>query len=251
MQQLPVPTWFFPFSISRFVTFPKGSPSAITSASFMSLGSLRTWTTRDGTPGLRTSPLNFFVSLPLAARKEKNKTKHWSRYNQGTEGFGSSWIMDWSSWQHKQTRQTSTSIKRIHPPWQPPTWVHDIGPVGYAGRKEFVRSPLQERENNGSLQCIHQWGLSMAGGEHSSHITEPLCDKAGSNLITKRGLSKHVWEKKNSTFLNREKNGPACQFWLPTTIVPFNSIKAFSIVYLKTVNSLPRCIPCPFFFFFS
>lgn len=32
----------------------------------------------------------------------------------------------------------------------------------------------------------------MAGGEHGSHITEPLCDKAGSNLITKRGLSKHA-----------------------------------------------------------
>lgn len=27
----------------------------------------------------------------------------------------------------------------------PPTWVHDIGSVGYAGRKEFVGSPLQER----------------------------------------------------------------------------------------------------------
>lgn len=59
-------TWFFPFSISRLVTFPKGSPSPITSASFTSLGSLRTWTTREGTPELRTSPLNFFVSLPLA-----------------------------------------------------------------------------------------------------------------------------------------------------------------------------------------
>lgn len=71
------PTWFFPFSISRLVTFPKGSPRPITSASFMSLGSLRTWTTRDGTPGLRTSPLNFLLSLPLAARENR------SRYNQG------------------------------------------------------------------------------------------------------------------------------------------------------------------------
>lgn len=44
----------------------------------MSFGSLRTWTTRDGTPGLRTSPLNFFVSLPLAARVGK---KNRSRYN--------------------------------------------------------------------------------------------------------------------------------------------------------------------------
>lgn len=66
-ENLQALTWFFPFSISRFVTFPKGSPSPITSASFMSLGSLRTWTTRDGTPEVRTSPLNFFVSLPLAA----------------------------------------------------------------------------------------------------------------------------------------------------------------------------------------
>lgn len=194
----------------------------------------------------------FFCVVAISCKKKKTK-KHWSRYNQGTEGFGSSWIMDWSSWQHKQTRQTSTSIKRIHPPWQPPTWVHDIGPVGYAGRKEFVRSPLQERENNGSLQCIHQWGLSMAGGEHGSHITEPLCDKAGSNLITKRGLSKHAWEKKLHLPQPGEKRPSLSEgmFRLPTTIVPFNSIKAFSIVYLKTVNSLPQGIQCPFFFFFT
>lgn len=28
----------------------------------------------------------------------------------------------------------------------PPTWVHDIGSVGYAGRKEFVGSPLREKK---------------------------------------------------------------------------------------------------------
>ena len=59
------PTWFFPFSISRLVTLPKGRPRLMTSASLMSLGSLRTWMTRDGTPGLRVSPLNFLLSLPL------------------------------------------------------------------------------------------------------------------------------------------------------------------------------------------
>lgn len=88
-------TWFFPFSISRFVTFPKGSPSPITSASFMSFGSLRTWTTRDGTLGLRTSLLNFFGSLPLAAREGQgrggeNKTKTTQIQSAGTEGGGSS-----------------------------------------------------------------------------------------------------------------------------------------------------------------
>lgn len=31
-----------------------------------------------------------------------------------------------------------------------------------------------------------------AGGRRPSHVTEPLCDRAGSNLITKRGLSNHV-----------------------------------------------------------
>ena len=63
-----LPTWFFPFSISRLVTLPKGRPRLMTSASLMSLGSLRTWMTRDGTPGLRVSPLNFLLSLPLAGR---------------------------------------------------------------------------------------------------------------------------------------------------------------------------------------
>lgn len=62
-------TWFFPLSISRLVTLPKGSPKEITSASLMSLGSLRTWMTRDGMPGLRMSPLNFLLSFPFAVRR--------------------------------------------------------------------------------------------------------------------------------------------------------------------------------------
>lgn len=114
---ISVLTWFFPFSISRLVTFPKGSPSPITSASFMSLGSLRTWTTRDGTPGLRTSPLNFLLSLPLAARKKTEA----DTIREGTEGSGSSWIMDWSSWQRKQHRHDKHFNKKgFTPPWQPP-----------------------------------------------------------------------------------------------------------------------------------
>lgn len=108
-------TWFFPFSISRFVTFPNGSPSPITSASFMSLGSLRTWTTREGTPELRTSPLNFFVSLPLAAGGGGGKQTQADTIREGTEGSGLSWIMDWLSWQHKQTRQDKRLYKMNSP----------------------------------------------------------------------------------------------------------------------------------------
>lgn len=63
-------TWFLPLSISRLVTLPKGSPNEITSASLMSLGNFLTWTTREGTPGLLISPLNFLLSLPFAGNKD-------------------------------------------------------------------------------------------------------------------------------------------------------------------------------------
>lgn len=57
----------------------------------MSFGSLRTWTTRDGTLGLRTSLLNFFESLPLAARGGgSEKTTTTQIQSAGTEGGGSS-----------------------------------------------------------------------------------------------------------------------------------------------------------------
>lgn len=105
-------TWFFPFSISRLVTFPKGSPSPITSASFMSLGSLRTWTTRDGTPGLRTSPLNFLVSLPLAAREKKQKQIQSGREQRALVCLC---CHDDQSIIQQERDTTSTSIKRIHP----------------------------------------------------------------------------------------------------------------------------------------
>lgn len=62
-------TWFFPFSIKRFVTLPKGNPKEITSASVTSLGSFRIWITRDGTPALLLSPLNFLLSFPLAEKR--------------------------------------------------------------------------------------------------------------------------------------------------------------------------------------
>lgn len=51
----------------RLVTLPKGKPKEMTSASVTSLGSLRTWITRDGTPAL-LSPLNFLMSFPLAGK---------------------------------------------------------------------------------------------------------------------------------------------------------------------------------------
>lgn len=64
-------TWFFPFSIRRLVTLPKGNPKEMTSASVTSLGSLRTWITREGTPALLLSPLNFLLSFPLAEKNEQ------------------------------------------------------------------------------------------------------------------------------------------------------------------------------------
>ncbi len=51
------------------MTLPKGRPREMTSASLMSLGSLRTCITLDGTQGLLMSPLNFLLSLPLAVWK--------------------------------------------------------------------------------------------------------------------------------------------------------------------------------------
>lgn len=62
------PTWFFPFSINRLVTLPKGIPNEMTSASDTSMGTLRTWRTREGAQGDR-SPLYGLLSLPLAAKK--------------------------------------------------------------------------------------------------------------------------------------------------------------------------------------
>lgn len=144
-------TWFFPFSMSRLVTFPKGRPRPITSASFMSLGSLRTWTTRDGTPGLRTSPLNFLLSLPLAARENRG------RYDQGGNRRLCCLLNNGSIVMATQnTDTTSTSIKKdslLH--GNPPTWVHDIRPVGYAGRKQFVGSPLQMKERKQWFTSVH------------------------------------------------------------------------------------------------
>lgn len=56
-------TWFLPFSIRMLVTFPKGSPKAMTSVSDTSLGSLRMWRTREGGASSRRC---FLLSLPLA-----------------------------------------------------------------------------------------------------------------------------------------------------------------------------------------
>lgn len=66
------PTWFFPLSINRLVTLPKGIPSETTSASDTSMGTLRTWRTREGPQGDR-SPLYVLLSVPLAAKKEKKR----------------------------------------------------------------------------------------------------------------------------------------------------------------------------------
>lgn len=224
---IPVLTWFFPFSISKLVTFPKGSPSPITSASFMSLGSLRTWTTRDGTPGLRTSPLNFLVSLPLAARKKTEV----DTIREGTEGSGSSWIMDWSSWQHKHRHDKHFNKKGFTPPWQPPTWVHDIGPVGYAGRKEFVGSPLQKEKKKQWFTSVHS-PMRAQHGRWRAQLSyyEPLCDMAGSNLITKRRLSKHAWEELHLPH-QEELSDLACQQIYFTShhnhVFPFHFILLF------------------------
>lgn len=62
-------TWFFPFSIRRLVTFPKGSPREMTSPSVTSLGSFRMWITLEGTPVLLLSPLNFLLSFPFAEKR--------------------------------------------------------------------------------------------------------------------------------------------------------------------------------------
>lgn len=66
------PTWFFPLSINRLVTLPKGIPSETTSASDTSMGTLRTWRTREGPQGDR-SPLYVLLSVPLAAKKGKKE----------------------------------------------------------------------------------------------------------------------------------------------------------------------------------
>lgn len=68
--------WFFPFSIRRFVTFPKGSPREMTSPSVTSPGSLRRWITLEGAPVLLLSPLNFLLSFPFAGRRAPGKAQH-------------------------------------------------------------------------------------------------------------------------------------------------------------------------------
>lgn len=68
-------TWFLAFSISRLVTSPNGRPRLMTSASVMSLGSLRMWMTRDGRLGPLMSPLNFLLSFPLAAGAKRQSVQ--------------------------------------------------------------------------------------------------------------------------------------------------------------------------------
>lgn len=46
----------------------------------------------------------------------------------------------------------------------------------------------------------------MAGGEHRSRVTEPLCGRAGSIFIAKKESGKQASER-NSTFLNRKDVG--------------------------------------------
>lgn len=75
-------TWFFPLSINRLVTFPKGTPREMTSASETSMGTLRTWRTRDGPQGER-SPLNCLLSLPLAEGEERRR---WGGEEMGRRG---------------------------------------------------------------------------------------------------------------------------------------------------------------------
>ena len=77
-------TWFFPFNIRRLVTLPKGKPKEMTSASVTSLGSLRTWITRDGTPALLLSPLNFLLSFPLAVKSKSYCLLEWVWKNMHT-----------------------------------------------------------------------------------------------------------------------------------------------------------------------
>lgn len=169
-------TWFFPFSISRFVTFPNGSPSPMTSASFMSFGSLRTWTTRDGTLGLRTSLLNFFESLPLAAGEEGTRGEE---HNADTiSGNRRRWLflnngLIVMATQTNQTRRAHAAEDSPSAMATDPTWVHDIGPVGYAGRKEFVGSPLREKRkqwftsgwftNEGTARQVESAALVLPG----------------------------------------------------------------------------------------
>ena len=62
-------TWFFPLSINRLVTLPKGTASETTSASETSMGILRMCRTREGPQG-DLSPLNVVLSLPLAAGRK-------------------------------------------------------------------------------------------------------------------------------------------------------------------------------------
>lgn len=69
------------------MTLPKGKPKEITSASVTSLGSLRTWITRDGTPALLLSPLNFLLSFPLAVKSKSYCLLEWVWKNMHTYNF--------------------------------------------------------------------------------------------------------------------------------------------------------------------
>lgn len=59
------------------MTLPNGIPNEMTSASDTSMGTLRTWRTREGAQGDR-SPLYGLLSLPLAAKKSKQTKNNYS-----------------------------------------------------------------------------------------------------------------------------------------------------------------------------
>lgn len=152
------PYLVFPFQHQQISDLPKGQSQSNNLSLIYVVGQLaymdHTWR------NTRTADVTFeFFAVVAIGCKKKTEA---DTIREGTEGSGSSWIMDWLSWQRKQHRHDKHFNKKdslLH--GNPPTWVHDIGPVGYAGRKEFVGSPLQTERK--------QWFTSVHSPMRAQH----------------------------------------------------------------------------------
>lgn len=154
--------------------------------------------------GTANLTFEFFRVIAISFRGRRGREEKKRQIQSvGTEGGGSSWIMDWSSRQHKQTRRDKHMQRRIHPPpWQP-AYLGSWYRVRWICRKKRVRRiPSAGGEKTMvHFRVVHRWERGEAGGERGSRVTRPLCDEAGSNMIAKKGCTNTTERGKEPPFV--------------------------------------------------
>ena len=105
------PYLVFPFQHQQISDLPEGQSQPNNLSLIYVIGQFaymdHTWR------NTRTADVTFeFFGVVAIGCKEKTEA---DTIREGTEGSGSSWIMDWSSWQHKHRHDKHFNKKRIHP----------------------------------------------------------------------------------------------------------------------------------------